>query len=87
MSFPLYITSSPIIKQEARSLNARVAVLEAEKVDSRWTSPIRVKFPPQQHPDPLTLSPESSLDLNAEGTELVDIMFERRDQTPPSAGQ
>ena len=58
-----------------KDLNTRIAVLEAERVETRWTSPIRVKFPPYNSSDPLTLSPESSLDLNAEGTELVKIML------------
>ena len=74
-------------QQETTDLNTRIAVLEAERVEVRWTSPIRVKFPQQQQADPLTMSPDSSLDLNAEGTELVDIMLDKRDRIPPSAGQ
>ncbi|KAJ9601897.1 hypothetical protein H2200_013612 [Cladophialophora chaetospira] len=71
---------------ETEGLNTRIAILEAERVNTSWKSPIGVKFPPQQS-DPLSMSPESSLDLNTEGTELVKIMLDRRDLTGPSGDQ
>ena len=74
-------------QKETKDLNTRIAVLEAERVGMCWTSPIRVKFPPPQEPGPFTMSPDSSLDLNAEGTELVNIMLDTSDQTPLAAGQ
>jgi hypothetical protein len=68
-----------VCDQEAKDLNTRIAVLEAENVGKRWISPIRVDFPIHQEHHPLTLSPESSLDLNREGSELVDIMLDNSD--------
>ncbi|KIW28855.1 uncharacterized protein PV07_04718 [Cladophialophora immunda] len=67
--------------QEAKDLKAKIAFLEAERAEARWPSPIRVKFPPYQDESLSPLSPESSLDLNAECTELVDIMLEGSDDS------
>lgn len=50
---------------------------------NRWPGPIRVNLPCEDWTRP-SLSPESSLDLNAEGSEVVNIVLDREVETRKS---